>query len=1100
MSQILFLDDPALFLDRLAAGMLHFLWQGTAIAAVLSLVLLLLQRSSPRLRYAVCLAGLILMAVCIPLNSLLLPIERSEGSPENVVMTDISVPAVRILPTGTSEASSPTFAATPPSSTAADDRPVIVHDIPEATRTSTAGTSGSADMEGATVTTVVGNHASTGRYSRYIVGAWLIGLVVMLLRMIRGIHRSFRLRLSSRSVTDSLLIRLASEQAVQLGLKITPAIRYCECLAVPIVVGLLNPVILLPPGFRTGLTPAQIRAILCHEMAHIYRLDHWVHLFQHVTESVLFFHPAVWWISRRISVEREICCDDLVLATGCERMEYAGALLRAAELFSQQRARGLVPDTAALRATGTGQTEFGRRIRRLLGEVDSSATGTRPWAIVCVLLIIVFVSFSAFRQPETLAGDEATVTETSADNNGGKVQVPSEAVTVSRNSSPQWGGSSRRNHVADAQLPMYFDVNDGTNIKWTARLGETVYNTPVVAAGKVFIGSSNAGYSEKYPRDSADIGCLLCFEQDSGELLWQYSVPAVPPPNGKFNNQFWPMSGITSAPVVEERRLEWIDGRYQKNRLWLMNNRAEVVCLDVEGFRNGNDGPVQDEADTGPQDADVIWKYDLRENLHVTPAYSPCSSPTLAGDLLLINSSHSPYPLGIVPPDHHAEQVPAFLAFNRNTGKLIWQDHSPGHNILDVAWSSPAFDVINGIPQAIFAGGDGWVYSFDAREIAHGKSKLLWKFDCNPKNSTWQPGGGQGARNSIVATPVIDGTRVYIATGLNPENGEGPGVVLCIDATKRGDVSEELVFSKANPTVPVAARRTHAIDADSGEYAALNPNSALVWKFTGEDLDGDGKIKHGEAMHRSTSCVSVKDGFAVVADTAGYVHCLDAETGKCHWNYDAMALTNGTPMISRNRIYIGDEDGDVAILALAQELSVIAEVPTDTSIHGSLVAGFFNGNRLLVPGKGKLHCVEPITSTTALPDAPRQWQKSARNGSVIAWQSKLKGLHFAIYHEGFMASGFVSSWTDTYWKIEGHVALGTDHRHRVKMAYNCQSPNSVTIEGRRYDLAEGRLFGVDTHGTVVQLRRTRAFRTDNRDEQVTEAGLAVEEARQKAQP
>ena len=85
---------------------------------------------------------------------------------------------------------------------------------------------------------------------------------------------------------------------------------------------------------------------------------------------------------------------------------------------------------------------------------------------------------------------------------------------------------------------------------------------------------------------------------------------------------------------------------------------------------------------------------------------------------------------------------------------MIWTDNSPGTNVLHGQWSSPAYAVLGGVPQVLFGGGDGWLYSFDAAGTPDGKSKLLWKFDCNPKESKYVL-GGRSDRNHIIGTPVI---------------------------------------------------------------------------------------------------------------------------------------------------------------------------------------------------------------------------------------------------------------------------------------------------------------------------------------------------------
>ena len=190
------------------------------------------------------------------------------------------------------------------------------------------------------------------------------------------------------------------------------------------------------------------------------------------------------------------------------------------------------------------------------------------------------------------------------------------------------------------------------------------------------------------------------------------------------------------------------------------------------------------------------------------------------------------------------------------------------------------------------------------------RPELLWKFDCNPKDSLWK-NSNSSDRSNLIATPVIYGGKVYIATGEDPEAGEGPGRLWCIDPTKRGDVSPESVFDKQGQPVP--PRRNIACDKALGETTKPNPNSAAVWRYTGCDANHDGKIDFKETMHRTLSMAAIKDDLLVITDITGLVHCLDAATGKLHWTHDLMSIVWGSPCIADGKIFIGDEDGDVVV-------------------------------------------------------------------------------------------------------------------------------------------------------------------------------------------
>jgi len=235
--------------------------------------------------------------------------------------------------------------------------------------------------------------------------------------------------------------------------------------------------------------------------------------------------------------------------------------------------------------------------------------------------------------------------------------------------------------------------------------------------------------------------------------------------------------------------------------------------------------------------------------------------------------------------------------------------------------------VLDGQPQVIFAGGDGWVYSFDPAG-SDGKSKLLWKFDANPKTSLWEL-GGRGTRNNIIATPVVYEGRVYVAVGQDPEHGEGVGHLWCIDPTKRGDVSPELAFNSSAPNKVIAHKRVQAVDFEEGDLVRSNPNSAAIWHYSEFDQNGDGEIDFEETMHRSCGTVAIRDDILYIADFSGLFHCLDAETGKVHWTYDMLAAAWGSPLIVEDKVYIGDEDGEMAIFRHSADREEAMQVVDD---------------------------------------------------------------------------------------------------------------------------------------------------------------------------
>ena len=491
---------------------------------------------------------------------------------------------------------------------------------------------------------------------------------------------------------------------------------------------------------------------------------------------------------------------------------------------------------------------------------------------------------------------------------------------------PMWGGTPTRNNVPQAvNIPEAWTIgefdDDGNwdrstskNIKWVAPVGSQTYGNPVVANGRVYVGTNNGnGYLKRYPAD-VDLGCLLCFDEKTGKLLWQHSSEKLK--TGRVHD--WPLQGICCAPYIEG------------DRAWFVSSRGEVVCVDVEGFHDDeNDGPFKDEKVVAKDEADVLWKFNMMGPPMNISQHNMCSCSVVAvGDILYVNTSNGldESHINLPRPD-----APSFIAMNKNTGEVYWTDASPGKNILHGQWSSPAVGVLGGVPQAVFAGGDGWVYSFKADEGSNGKPELLWKFDANPKDSEWIL-GGRGTRNNIIATPVLYEGLVYVAVGQDPEHGDGEGHLWCIDPTKRGDVSAHLAVKVDDKRTPIEHRRLKAVDETAGEVAVDNPNSAVVWHYSKFDQNGDGTFDFEEEMHRSCGTVAIKDDILFISDFSGIFHCLDAKSGKVHWTYDMFSQAWGSPLIVDGKVYVGDEDGDVAIFKVSQDPQVAMKM-VDDELH-----------------------------------------------------------------------------------------------------------------------------------------------------------------------
>lgn len=333
------------------------------------------------------------------------------------------------------------------------------------------------------------------------------------------------------------------------------------------------------------------------------------------------------------------------------------------------------------------------------------------------------------------------------------------------------------------------------------------------------------------------------------------------------------------------------------------------------------------------EEADTIWSYDMMKNLG-TSQHNMCScSVTTWGDLLFVNTSNGVDESHLVVP---APDAPSFICMDKNTGEVYWTDNSPKDLILHGQWSSPTVAILDGVPQVLFGGGDAWLYSFKADKGKDGKPELLWKFDCNPKDSILEL-GGRGTRNDIICTPVVYDNKVYFATGQDPEHGEGLGIFWCVDPTKRGDISEKIVKNRDPAKNPVERKRIQAAVEEEGDVIEDNPNSGVVWKYTEYDNDGNGEIDDFmEKFHRAISTPVIKDDLIFIPDFSGLFHCIDAKTGKVHWTYDMLAAAWGSPMIAGDKVYVGDEDGDIVIFDVTKERhDPISEINMLNSVYST---------------------------------------------------------------------------------------------------------------------------------------------------------------------
>src|SRR4051812_41585140 len=354
----------------------------------------------------------------------------------------------------------------------------------------------------------------------------------------------------------------------------------------------------------------------------------------------------------------------------------------------------------------------------------------------------------------------------------------------------------------------------------------------------------------------------MCFEEATGKFLWQFAVPKHP----AGRNIDWEFVGLCCSPTVDT------------DRIYVVTNRCEVVCLDTGGK--------------------VVWRFDMLDGLGVYPRYQTSSSPLVVGDRLYVTTSNSVDWTGKHVP---APDSPALVCLDKHTGKLLAEEKSGiSRRTFTSNWSSPAVADFGGRTLIVFGGGDGWCYGFDFN------LKEVWRYDCNPKE--YRVAGGKPVKyetpkgpSEVIATPVVVGGRVYVGIGQDPEKGDGSGAFNCIDGTKTGDVTES------------------------------------------------GRIRRFTDINRSMSTASVADGLVYVADFAGFVYCLDSGTGKLLWKHDTEGRVWGSTLVADGKVYVGNENGLVTVLAAGRELKKLGEIEVGSTVYSSPIAA--NGTLFVATDK-----------------------------------------------------------------------------------------------------------------------------------------------------
>jgi outer membrane protein assembly factor BamB len=407
----------------------------------------------------------------------------------------------------------------------------------------------------------------------------------------------------------------------------------------------------------------------------------------------------------------------------------------------------------------------------------------------------------------------------------------------------------------------------------------------------------------------------MCFDETSGNFLWQLVVP-----KREEDPYFdWPKTGISSPATVEG------------DRVYLVSNRGEVLCLDARGLSNGNDGPFRDEAaylspptnsgaaprfvigaeitpephrpppeaarlQPGPTDADILWRYDLVAESGIWPHDGAHGSVLIHGDHLYVNSGTG------VDNTHkriRRPDAPSLVVLDKHTGRLVARDDERmAPQVFHATWCSPSLAEVNGRPLVFFAGGNGVVYAFEpVRRASRGegsKLKKVFQFDFDPTAPKSEVHRFNGNRregpSNIYGMPVFHEGRLYLAGGGDIWWGKNEAWLKCVDATKTGDVT----------------------------------TTGLVWTYP--------LNKHVMATP------AISDGLVFIADCGRTFHCVDARTGAAVWTHEIKGEVWASPYVADGKVYLGTRSGNFYVFGARREKAVLAEMALGNPISGTATA------------------------------------------------------------------------------------------------------------------------------------------------------------------
>jgi outer membrane protein assembly factor BamB len=402
----------------------------------------------------------------------------------------------------------------------------------------------------------------------------------------------------------------------------------------------------------------------------------------------------------------------------------------------------------------------------------------------------------------------------------------------------------------------------------------------------------------------------MCFDEKTGNLLWQLVVPK------REEDPYldWPETGISSPATVEGERV------------YIVSNRGEVMCLDPLGMANGNDGPFTNEAahciprqagsaqttnshsaaavdgmpasGIGPLDADILWLFDLTAGAGIWSHDAAHSSILIRGDYLYLNTgtgvdnTHS----RIRTPD-----APSLVVLDKRTGRLVARDGEHiAPNIFHNTWSSPSLANLESGPLILFGGGNGILYAFNPIE---GKApagpgpqilQKVWQFDFDPDapktNVHKFTGNRREGPSNFYGMPVFKDNRIFAAGGGDLWWGKNEAWLKCIDTSKR-------------------------------------------------EPDGSPKLLWSYPLQKHVlSTPAIYNGMVFIADCGRKFHCVDAQNGTAIWTHDLEGEVWASPLVADGKVYLGTRSGAFYIFAADKEKRVLTTTQLDAPISGTATA------------------------------------------------------------------------------------------------------------------------------------------------------------------